>query len=238
MTTGCEFGGHCAQSPAVAAQPRAGRPSLQIGCGAKTARIREISARSLPLTTQRDNSYPIGQSRKSSSRLPYSSRGEIWQISTPISAAIGGALIGLAAVLLMLFNGRIAGVSGIADGLFNPRTDDRLWRLAFIVGLIAAPLAAALVGHAVPMPQMPASYDRHRGRRPAGRVRHQARQRLHLRPRHLRHRAAVAALDRGDAGVHDRRHHRRRADAPRHRRLTPCRHSQAFSADSFSAWAW
>ena len=43
---------------------------------------------------------------------------------TPISAAIGGALIGLAAVLLMLFNGRIAGISGITDGLFNPRTDD------------------------------------------------------------------------------------------------------------------
>ena len=77
---------------------------------------------------------------------------------TPISAAIGGALIGLAAVLLMLFNGRIAGVSGIADGLVNPRTDDRLWRVAFVVGLIAAPFAAALLGHAVPMPQMPASY--------------------------------------------------------------------------------
>ena len=77
---------------------------------------------------------------------------------TPISAAIGGALIGLAAVLLMLFNGRIAGVSGIADGLFNPRTDDRFWRVAFVAGLIAAPLAAALVGHAIPMPQMPASY--------------------------------------------------------------------------------
>jgi uncharacterized protein len=77
---------------------------------------------------------------------------------TPISAAIGGVLIGLAAVLLMLFNGRIAGVSGITDGLVNPRTDDRSWRLAFVVGLIAAPLAAALVGHAVPMPQMPGSY--------------------------------------------------------------------------------
>ena len=77
---------------------------------------------------------------------------------TPISAAIGGALIGLAAVLLMLFNGRIAGVTGIADGLFNPRTDDRLWRAAFVVGLIAAPLAAAAAGHAIPMPQMPANY--------------------------------------------------------------------------------
>jgi uncharacterized protein len=77
---------------------------------------------------------------------------------TPISAAIGGALIGLAAVLLMLFNGRIAGISGIADGLVNPRTNDRLWRLTFIIGLIAAPLAAALVGYGVPMPQIPANY--------------------------------------------------------------------------------
>ena len=76
---------------------------------------------------------------------------------TPVSAAIGGALIGLAAVLLMLFTGRIAGISGIAGGLFNPRTDDRLWRLAFIAGLIAAPFAAALIGHAVPMPKMPGS---------------------------------------------------------------------------------
>jgi uncharacterized membrane protein YedE/YeeE len=76
---------------------------------------------------------------------------------TPVSAAIGGALIGLAAVLLMLFTGRIAGISGIAGGLFNPRTDDRLWRLAFVAGLTAAPIVAALVGHAVPMPQMPGS---------------------------------------------------------------------------------
>jgi hypothetical protein len=58
----------------------------------------------------------------------------------------------------MLFNGRIAGVSGITDGLVNPRTGDRGWRLAFIIGLIAAPLAAALVGHAVPAPQMPGNY--------------------------------------------------------------------------------
>jgi uncharacterized protein len=77
---------------------------------------------------------------------------------TPISAAIGGALIGLAAVLLMLFTGRIAGVSGIAGGLLNPRSDDRAWRLAFVAGLIAAPLSAALAGFALPMPQLPGSY--------------------------------------------------------------------------------
>ena len=76
---------------------------------------------------------------------------------TPISAAIGGALIGLSAVLLMLFTGRIAGVAGITGGLFNPRSDDRGWRLAFVSGLIAAPLAAALIGRPVAIPQMPGS---------------------------------------------------------------------------------
>ena len=76
---------------------------------------------------------------------------------TPISAAIGGALIGLSAVLLMAFTGRIAGVAGIAGGLFNPRSDDRGWRLAFVAGLVAAPLAAALIDRPVAMPQMPGS---------------------------------------------------------------------------------
>jgi len=76
---------------------------------------------------------------------------------TPVSAAIGGALIGLSSVLLMLFTGRIAGIAGITAGLFGPRTDDRTWRLAFIAGLIAAPLAAGLIGHAVARPQLPPS---------------------------------------------------------------------------------
>jgi uncharacterized membrane protein YedE/YeeE len=77
---------------------------------------------------------------------------------TPVSAAIGGALIGLSAVLLMLFTGRVAGVSGIFDGLINPQMGDRAWRAAFVVGLIAAPATAALIGYAVSMPQMPGSY--------------------------------------------------------------------------------
>jgi uncharacterized membrane protein YedE/YeeE len=77
---------------------------------------------------------------------------------TPISAAIGGALVGLSAVLLMLFTGRIAGVSGIFDGLINPQTSDRGWRAAFVAGLITAPVTAMLVGYTVPMPQMPDSY--------------------------------------------------------------------------------
>jgi uncharacterized protein len=76
---------------------------------------------------------------------------------TPISAAIGGALIGLSAVLLMALNGRIAGITGIAAGLLDPTGSDRFWRAAFIVGLIAAPLSAMLVGYAVPVAQMPGS---------------------------------------------------------------------------------
>ena len=76
---------------------------------------------------------------------------------TPLSAAIGGALIGLAAVLLMLFNGRIAGITGIAAGMLDPLSSDRGWRLSFIVGLIAAPISAMLLGYPVPVPQMPSS---------------------------------------------------------------------------------
>jgi len=76
---------------------------------------------------------------------------------TPISAAIGGTLIGFSAVLLMMLNGRIAGVTGVFAGLIDPAGGDRAWRVTFIAGLIAAPLSAALFGLAFPLPQMPAS---------------------------------------------------------------------------------
>ena len=77
---------------------------------------------------------------------------------TPLSGFLGGALIGLASALLMLLTGRIAGISGIFGGLLAARASDRGWRLAFIVGLIATPLLAALGGAAVAAPTMPASY--------------------------------------------------------------------------------
>lgn len=77
---------------------------------------------------------------------------------TPISAMIGGALIGFSAVLLMAMTGRIAGISGIFAGLINLQTTDRGWRAAFIAGLIAAPIASTLFGYTVPTPQMPGSY--------------------------------------------------------------------------------
>lgn len=76
---------------------------------------------------------------------------------TPISATIGGALIGLAAVLLMLVQGRIAGISGIANGLLGPFTGDFGWRVAFVLGLISAPLASALVTGDMPQIRIPVS---------------------------------------------------------------------------------
>jgi uncharacterized protein len=76
---------------------------------------------------------------------------------TPISAAIGGALIGLSAVLLMMLNGRIAGITGVFAGLIDPIGGDRAWRATFIAGLIAAPLSAVLLGLTLPLPQMPSS---------------------------------------------------------------------------------
>jgi uncharacterized membrane protein YedE/YeeE len=77
---------------------------------------------------------------------------------TPVSAAIGGALIGLAATLLMLLTGRIAGISGIFGACLNIATPDKSWRIAFIIGLILAPLTGSLVGYPLAEPQMPASW--------------------------------------------------------------------------------
>ena len=63
-----------------------------------------------------------------------------WQQFTPYSALIGGALIGLSASLFILFNGRIAGISGIVGGLLRPKDSETAWRIAFLAGMIAAPL--------------------------------------------------------------------------------------------------
>ncbi|RXG97549.1 YeeE/YedE family protein [Bradyrhizobium zhanjiangense] len=66
---------------------------------------------------------------------------------TPIASLVGGALIGLSAVLLMWANGRIAGVSGIAARLFPPYEDGEFaGRLAFVAGLVAAPMLVLFVG--------------------------------------------------------------------------------------------
>ena len=76
----------------------------------------------------------------------------------PVSALLGGGLIGLASVLLMLLNGRVAGISGIVGGALAMSAGDKVWRLAFIAGLIVAPIVIGLFGHPLPEPQMPASW--------------------------------------------------------------------------------
>ena len=76
----------------------------------------------------------------------------------PLTALLGGALIGLASVLLMLLTGRIAGITGIAGGALAWTAGDRAWRLAFIAGLIAAPLVAGLFGHRLAEAELPSSW--------------------------------------------------------------------------------
>lgn len=68
-----------------------------------------------------------------------------WSAFTPASAAAGGVLIGVAAGMLLLLSGRVAGISGIAGGVLRPQRGDVAWRIAFLAGLVAAPLCYALV---------------------------------------------------------------------------------------------
>lgn len=70
-----------------------------------------------------------------------------WMAFTPWSALGGGVLIGLAAALYVLFNGRVAGVSGVLGGLLRPRPTDVAWRLAFVAGLVLTPTLFWLLGH-------------------------------------------------------------------------------------------
>jgi len=74
-----------------------------------------------------------------------------WTAFTPWSAAIGGVIIGAAVAMFALMNGRIAGISGIVGGLFRPAPGDVAWRLAFVAGLIAAPLLYAIVAALPPV---------------------------------------------------------------------------------------
>lgn len=63
-----------------------------------------------------------------------------WSHFTPWTALAGGMTIGIAVTLFALLNGRIAGISGIVGGLFRLQTGDIDWRIAFVAGLVAAPL--------------------------------------------------------------------------------------------------
>ena len=74
-----------------------------------------------------------------------------WTHFTSRSSLAGGLLIGLATALLLLLSGRIAGISGIVGGLLRPGKGDVAWRVAFVLGLFAAPLVFVL---AMPLPRV------------------------------------------------------------------------------------
>lgn len=80
-----------------------------------------------------------------------------WNALTPTAALAGGVLIGSAAVVFALFNGRIAGISGVLGGLLDPVKGDLGWRVAFVLGLVAAPLAYAVFA-SVPGPRIDAGW--------------------------------------------------------------------------------
>ena len=67
---------------------------------------------------------------------------------TPLSAMIGGAIIGISSALFLTFNGRIAGVSGVASGIFSRKTPNVVWRFLFLIGLIGGVGAYRLAGAA------------------------------------------------------------------------------------------
>ena len=72
-----------------------------------------------------------------------------WAHFTPWTSLAGGVLIGAAAAMFLLLNGRVAGISGVLGGLLRPSAGDIGWRAAFIAGLVAAPLLYQL---AAPLP--------------------------------------------------------------------------------------
>ena len=65
---------------------------------------------------------------------------------TPVSALLGGALIGLGTIVLMLANGRIAGISGIVGGVVQPDGPEWRWRLGFVAGMVGGAALAMVAG--------------------------------------------------------------------------------------------
>ena len=63
---------------------------------------------------------------------------------TPVSALIGGVLIGISATILILFNGRVAGISGIVRGIFFGEKNEKRWRFIFLIGLLLSPFIYSL----------------------------------------------------------------------------------------------
>jgi uncharacterized membrane protein YedE/YeeE len=71
-----------------------------------------------------------------------------WSHFTPWQSLLGGILIGSASALLLIYNGKIAGISGITGGLLQRPKGDTAWRLFFLLGMISAPIAYRFILHA------------------------------------------------------------------------------------------
>lgn len=78
-----------------------------------------------------------------------------WTSFTPWPSLAGGVLIGVAAAMFVLLNGRVAGISGVIGGMFKPAAGDVAWRVAFALGLVAAPAVYALFAQ-LPAPRIDA----------------------------------------------------------------------------------
>ena len=80
-----------------------------------------------------------------------------WTHFTPWASLAGGVIIGLGTALLIFLNGRVAGISGMLGEMLRPSATDKSWRVAFIAGLIVAPLGYQLV-HALPIVTINANF--------------------------------------------------------------------------------
>ena len=81
-----------------------------------------------------------------------------WLEFTPGPALLGGVILGLAAALYVHLHGRILGIGGIISGLFTPKSGDVSWRLSVILGLLSAPLWAAVLFEMHPIQVIDASW--------------------------------------------------------------------------------
>jgi uncharacterized protein len=71
-----------------------------------------------------------------------------WNHFTPWMSLAGGVVLGIAAALFVLLNGRVLGISGILGGLLKPTAGDAAWRISFLLGMLAAPVTLALLAPA------------------------------------------------------------------------------------------
>jgi len=159
--------------------------------------------------------YPLGFAAQAAAEPPPVMTID-WASFTPWSAAIGGVIIGVAVAGFALFNGRVAGISGIAGGMLKPSSADLGWRAAFVIGLVAAPAAYGLFA------TLPRRHDRRRlsaagWRRTGRRHRHALWRGVHERPWRLRNVAAVAPRRRRDDRLHGGRLCNGVRRPPRHR---------------------